>query len=60
VAFTVVDPELFTTTATELVALIQQGLRPHIGATYDLADAAKGLAAIEGRAIAGKVVIRVR
>ncbi len=56
----VVDPTLFGTTAARFADLVAAGLRPLIGATYDLADGAQALAAIEDRAVAGKVVLRVR
>ena len=55
-----VDPTLFATTAGRFAVLVAGTLRPIIGATFDLADGARALAAIEDRAVAGKVVLRVR
>ena len=55
-----VDPTLFATTAARFAVLVAGTLRPIIGATFDLADGARALAAIEDRAVAGKVVLRVR
>jgi NADPH:quinone reductase len=54
-----VDPTLFTSTAAQLADLVAHGLRPLIGARYDLSDGAEALAAIEQREMAGKVVLRV-
>ena len=55
-----VDPGLFTATAAQLALLVKGGLRPLVGATFDLADGATALRMIEDRAIAGKVVLTTR
>jgi NADPH:quinone reductase len=52
-----VDPQLFRRTAEQWSRLVHDGLRPLIGCTYPLAEAAKGLAAIEDRTSTGKVVV---
>ncbi len=52
-------PELFHETAPALEALVRQGLRPLVGAVYDLPDGARALQAIEARSGAGKVVLSV-
>jgi NADPH:quinone reductase-like Zn-dependent oxidoreductase len=45
---------------TELIRLVDtQELRPHIGATFSLDDAAKAVAAVEDATARGKIVIRV-
>jgi NADPH:quinone reductase len=54
------DPTLFASTAAALADLVAAGLRPLIGATYDLSDGADALRAIESRAVAGKVVLTTR
>jgi NADPH2:quinone reductase len=54
------DPTLFGATATALADLVAAGLRPLIGARYELADGAAALHAIERRAVAGKVVLTLR
>ena len=54
------DPTLFASTAAALADLVAAGLRPLIGATYDLSDGAEALRAIESRAVAGKVVLTTR
>lgn len=54
------DRTLFATTAAALADLVAAGLRPVVGASYDLAEAATALAAIENREVAGKVVLRIR
>jgi NADPH2:quinone reductase len=54
------DPTLFAATAAALADLVAGGLRPLIGARYELADGAAALRAIEQRAVAGKVVLTVR
>lgn len=55
-----VDPALFTDTAATLARLVRDGLRPLVGATFDLADGAIALRMIEDRAVAGKVVLTTR
>ncbi len=55
-----VVPDLFTRTAQRLDQLVQDGLRPSVGAGYDLVDGAQALADIESRTTTGKVVVRVR
>lgn len=55
-----VDPDLFADTATTLTRLVQEGLRPLVGATFDLADGATALRIIEDREVAGKVVLTTR
>jgi NADPH2:quinone reductase len=55
-----VDRTLFAETATTLARLVEDGLRPLVGATFDLADGATALRMIEERAIAGKVVLTTR
>ena len=54
------DPTLFASTAAALADLVAAGLRPLIGATYDLSDGAEALRAIESRAVAGKIVLTTR
>ena len=54
------DPTLFAATAAALADLVAAGLRPLIGARYELADGAAALRAIESRAVAGKVVLIMR
>jgi NADPH:quinone reductase len=54
------DPTLFASTAAALAELVAGGLRPLVGARYELADGAEALRAIEERAVAGKVVLTVR
>jgi NADPH2:quinone reductase len=54
------DPALFAGTAAALAELVAAGLRPLIGATYQLADGPDALRAIESRAVAGKVVLIAR
>jgi NADPH2:quinone reductase len=55
-----VDPGLFAETAKTLALLVRNGLRPLVGATFDLADGATALRMIEDRAVAGKVVLTTR
>jgi NADPH2:quinone reductase len=55
-----VDPALFTDTAEKLAQLVGEGLRPLVGATFDLADGATALRLIEDRAMAGKIVLTTR
>jgi NADPH2:quinone reductase len=55
-----VDTDLFTDTAETLAQLVENGLRPLVGATFDLADGATALRLIEDRAVAGKVVLTTR
>lgn len=55
-----VDPGLFADTAERLALLVKDGLRPLVGATFDLADGATALRMIEERAVAGKVVLTTR
>lgn len=52
-------PELFASTAHELETLIGRGMRPLVGARYDLTEGAAALRAIEERSGAGKVVLTV-
>jgi NADPH2:quinone reductase len=52
-----VDPGLFAETARRLDLLVDAGLRPLVGAVFDLADGATALRRIEERAVAGKVVL---
>jgi NADPH2:quinone reductase len=54
------DPTLFASTAAALAELVAAGLRPLVGARYELADGAAALRAIETRTVAGKVVLTVR
>jgi len=55
-----VDPGLFAETAQTLALMVKDGLRPLVGATFDLADGATALQMIEERAVAGKVVLTTR
>jgi NADPH2:quinone reductase len=55
-----VDPGLFTDTAERLASLVDDGLRPLVGATFDLADGATALRLVEDRAVAGKIVLTTR
>jgi NADPH2:quinone reductase len=55
-----VVPGLFADTAEKLAVLVKNGLRPLVGATFDLADGATALRMIENRTIAGKVVLTTR
>jgi NADPH:quinone reductase-like Zn-dependent oxidoreductase len=43
----------------ELLRLVEAGLRPHIGATFTLDEAATAVALIESGQARGKVVIRI-
>ena len=53
-------PGLFADTARRVDRLVDGGLRPLVGATFDLADGATALRRIEDRAVAGKIVLTVR
>jgi len=55
-----VDRGLFAETAKQFAGLVERGLRPLVGATFDLADGATALRMIEERAVAGKVVLTTR
>jgi NADPH:quinone reductase len=55
-----VDPELFADTAERLDRLVDAGLRPLVGATFDLADGGTALRLIEERAVPGKIVLTTR
>ena len=55
-----VDPSLFTDTAEKFAQLVGNGLRPLVGATFDLADGATALRLIEQRAVPGKIVLTTR
>jgi len=55
-----VDPGLFADTAERFALLVKDGLRPLVGATFDLADGATALRMIEDRAVAGKIVLTTR
>jgi NADPH2:quinone reductase len=55
-----VDPGLFADTAERLASLVDDGLRPLVGATFDLADGATALRLVEDRAVAGKIVLTTR
>ena len=55
-----VDPGLFAETAEKFALLVKDGLRPLVGATFDLADGATALRMIEDRAVAGKIVLTTR
>ena len=55
-----VDPGLFADTADRFAALVKDGLRPLVGATFDLADGATAFRMIEDRAVAGKIVLTTR
>jgi NADPH:quinone reductase len=55
-----VDPGLFAATARRFDGLVDAGLRPLLGATFDLADGATALRLIEDRAVAGKIVLTTR
>ncbi len=51
-------PELLTASLAELLALYEQGrLRPHVSATYPLAQAAEALDLLRSRRSTGKVVV---
>jgi NADPH2:quinone reductase len=51
-------PERVRTALTEVLSWWDQGkLKPHVGATYPLADAAKALGALKGRKHTGKIVL---
>lgn len=55
-----VDPGLFVDTARRLDRLVDGGLRPLVGATFDLADGPTALRLVEDRAVAGKLVLTTR
>jgi NADPH:quinone reductase len=55
-----VDRGLFADTARRLDRLVDGGLRPLVGATFDLADGATALRLIEERAVPGKIVLTTR
>jgi NADPH2:quinone reductase len=55
-----VVPGLFTDLARRFDTLVDGGLRPLVGATFDLADGATALRLIEERAVAGKIVLTTR
>jgi NADPH:quinone reductase-like Zn-dependent oxidoreductase len=45
---------------TELVRLVEErGMKPHIGGTFSLDDAARAVAVVEAGGVAGKIVIRI-
>jgi NADPH:quinone reductase-like Zn-dependent oxidoreductase len=45
---------------TELIRLVEErGLKPHIGGTFCLDDAAKAMAVVEAGGVSGKIVIRI-
>jgi NADPH:quinone reductase-like Zn-dependent oxidoreductase len=45
---------------TELIRLVEErGLKPHIGGTFSLDDAAKAMAVVEAGGVSGKIVIRI-
>ncbi len=54
------DRTLFASTAAAVGELVASGLRPLVGARYELADGAAALRDIERRAVPGKVVLTVR
>ena len=54
------DPGLFADTARRLDRLVDEGLRPLVDATFDLADGRAALRRIEDRAGAGKIVLTTR
>jgi len=53
------DHSLFARTAKQLDGLISDGLRPIVTKSYDLADGADALRAMENRTAAGKTVLTV-
>ena len=55
-----VVPGLFADTVRRLDQLVDDGLRPLVGATFDLADGARALRLIEERAVPGKIVLTTR
>lgn len=52
------DPRMAQEAETALPAMAGRGLRPLVGATFRLADAAKALAAMQSRTVIGKVALR--
>ncbi|WP_413204654.1 NADPH:quinone oxidoreductase family protein [Rhodospirillum sp. A1_3_36] len=51
-------PDRVRTALTEVLSWWDQGkLKPHVGATYSLADAAEALGALKGRKHTGKIVL---
>ncbi|HEY2203386.1 MAG TPA: NADPH:quinone oxidoreductase family protein [Pseudonocardia sp.] len=54
------DATLFARTAKHLADLVHAGLRPLVTGTYDLADGASALHAIEERTSTGKLVLTTR
>jgi NADPH2:quinone reductase len=54
------EPALLARTARHLRELITEGLRPLVSGTYDLAEGAQALHALEDRATAGKLVLTRR
>jgi NADPH2:quinone reductase len=54
------DPGLFVRTAKQLDELFANGLRPIITRTYELAEGADALRALEDRTASGKLVIATR
>jgi NADPH2:quinone reductase len=55
-----VVPGLFADTVRRFDALVDGGLRPLVGATFDLSDGATALRLIEERAVPGKIVLTTR
>jgi NADPH2:quinone reductase len=53
-------PGLFAELAHRFDRLVDAGLRPLVGATFDLADGARALRLIEERAVPGKIVLTTR
>lgn len=55
-----VAPGLFADTARRFDRFVDGGLRPLVGATFDLADGAPALRLLEERAVPGKIVLTTR
>jgi NADPH2:quinone reductase len=55
-----VVPGLFAEIVRSFDRLVDGGLRPLVGATFDLADGATALRLVEDRAVAGKIVLTTR
>jgi NADPH2:quinone reductase len=52
-------PDLGAENIKAIDALAEQGLRPHIGARFDLSDAAEALLCLQARTAIGKIAIMI-
>jgi NADPH:quinone reductase len=51
------DPRTLPAVSAALIGMLEQGLRPIVGASFSFADGAQALAALEGRRAMGKLVL---